>query len=111
MVYESWYKSRTDLQPVEGFSRGSWQVSTTGQFSKQEYYGYGSGDAALSLVKGNLGNYILGQTVYIGNNAYYIKALENNYSEQTQGLGIMQPTVDSIIATYQVDLKRLFDEG
>lgn len=112
--FEPWYLQRqlnTGLQPIEGFARGSWQVSTTGQFRQQEYYGLGSGSSALSLVKGDLGNYRLGQTVYIGNNAYYIQALENNYSSQTQGLGIMTPTTDAVFRTYQVDMKRLFDEG
>ena len=112
--YESWYLSRqidTGLEPQEGISRGAWQVSTSGQFTQQEYYGYGSGDTALSLVKGRLSNYQLGQTVYIGNSAYYFRALDNNYSEQTQGLGIVKPTIDAITSTYQVDLKRLFDEG
>ena len=112
--FEPWYLQRqlnTGLQPIEGFARGSWQASTTGQFRQQEYYGLGSGSSALSLVKGDLGNYRLGQTVYIGNNAYYIQALENNYSSQTQGLGIMKPTSEAVFRTYQVDMKRLFDEG
>ena len=113
-VYESWYIQRfnsTGLEPKEGYSRGSWQVNTSGQFSQQERYGYGSGDAALGLVKGSLGTYQLGQTIYIGNTAYYFQALDDNYSEQTQGLGIVKPTIDAITSTYQVDLKRLFDEG
>ena len=113
-VYESWYMERfrlTRLKPEEGYSRGSWQVNTSGQFSKQERYGYGSGDEALGLVKGSLSTYQLGQTVYIGNTAYYFQALDDNYSEQTQGLGIVKPTIDAITSTYQVDLKRLFDEG
>lgn len=112
--FEPWYLRRemnTGLQPVEGFARGSWQANTTGQFKLQEFYTAGSGASALSLVKADLGNYLLGQNVYIGNNAYYIRALENNYSSQTQGMGIMKPTTDAIMMTYQVDLKRLFDEG
>ena len=40
-----------------------------------------------------------------------VRLLENNYSSQTNNLGIMQPTLDSIIQTYQVDLVRLFREG
>ena len=106
-----WYLRREDitgLQPVEGFAQGSWQVNTSGQFNVQEIY---SGGEALSLIRGSISNYQLGQTVYIGNSAYYFRALENNYSEQTQGLGIVKPTIDAITSTYQVDLKRLFDEG
>ena len=106
-----WYLRREDitgLQPIEGFAQGSWQVNTSGQFNVQEIY---SGGEALSLIRGSISNYQLGQTVYIGNSAYYFRELENNYSEQTQGLGIVKPTLDAITATYQVDLKRLFDEG
>lgn len=106
-----WYLRRETtlgLQPVAGFAQGSWQVNTSGQFNIQETY---SGSEALSLIRGSLSNYRLGQTVYIGNTGYYIQQLENNYSEQTQGMGIMKPTIDAITATYQVDLKRLFDEG
>lgn len=106
-----WYLRReelTGLQPIEGFAQGSWQVNTSGQFNVQEIY---SGSEALSLIRGSISNYRLGQTVYIGNTAYYFQQLENNYSEQTQGLGIVKPTLDAITATYQVDLKRLFDEG
>ena len=106
-----WYLRREDitgLQPIEGFAQGSWQVNTSGQFNVQEIY---SGGEALSLIRGSISNYQLGQTVYIGNSAYYFRALENNYSEQTQGLGIVKPTLDAITSTYQVDLKRLFDEG
>lgn len=106
-----WYLRREDitgLQPIEGFAQGSWQVNTSGTFNIQEIY---SGGEALSLIRGSISNYQLGQTVYIGNSAYYFRALENNYSEQTQGLGIVKPTLDAITSTYQVDLKRLFDEG
>ncbi len=106
-----WYLRRETtlgLQPVAGFAQGSWQVNTSGQFNIQETY---SGSEALSLIRGSISNYRLGQTVYIGNTGYYIQQLENNYSEQTQGMGIMEPTIDAITATYQVDLKRLFDEG
>ena len=106
-----WYlrrESTLGLQPIEGFAQGSWQVNTSGQFNIQETY---SGSEALSLIRGGISNYRLGQTVYIGNSAYYFRELENNYSEQTQGLGIVKPTLDAITATYQVDLKRLFDEG
>lgn len=99
------------LDPVEGFARGSWQVNTTGQFSMQAIYGANSGSEALTLIKTDLESYKLGDTVYVGNKGFYIRLLENNYSSQTNNLGIMQPTLDSIMQTYQVDLVRLFREG
>ena len=104
-------QGRTGLEPVEGFARGSWQVNTTGQFSMQAIYGVDSGGQALALVKADLGSYKLGDTVFVGNKGFYIRLLENNYSSQTNNLGIMQPTLDSIMQTYKVDLPRLFREG
>ena len=104
-------QGRTGLEPVEGFARGSWQVNTSGQFSMQAIYGVDSGGQALALVKADLGSYKLGDTVFVGNKGFYIKLLENNYSSQTNNLGIMQPTLDSIMQTYKVDLPRLFLEG
>lgn len=104
-------QGRTGLQPVEGFARGSWQVNTSGQFSVQELYTVNSGSTALALIKTNLESYKLGQTLYIGNKGFYIRQLENNYSDQTNELGIMKPTLDSIMQTHRVDLQRLFNEG
>ena len=104
-------QNRTGLQAEEGFARGSWQANTTGQFSMQAIYGANSGTEALSMVKSDLGSYKLGDTVFVGNKGFYIRLLENNYSSQTNELGIMQPTLDSIMRTYQVDLPRLFREG
>lgn len=104
-------QNRLGLEPTEGFARGSWQVSTTGQFNIQEFYTVNSGNAALSLIKSNLASYKLGQTLFVGNKGFYIKLLENNYSSQTNELGIIKPTLDSIMQTYQVDLVRLFKEG
>lgn len=109
-LYE-YRQGRLGLQPKEGFARGSWQVNSSGEFSIQELYSVTSGNQALVLIKTNLENYKLGETLYIGNTGYYIKQLENNYSQQTEGLGIMQPTINSIMQTYQVDLVRLFNEN
>ena len=106
-----WYLRReelTGLQPRAGFAQGSWQVNTSGTFNIQETY---SGEGALSLIRGSISSYKLGETVYIGNSAYYFQQLEKNYSPQTEGMGIVKPTMSAIMATYQVDLKRLFDEG
>lgn len=101
-------QKRIGLEPTEGFARGSWQVNTSGQFSVQQVY---SGGEALNLISTDLNSYKLGDTLYIGNRGFYIRMLENNYSDQTQGMGIMQPTLESIMQTYKVDLVRLFKEG
>lgn len=104
-------QNRIGLKAEEGFARGSWQVNTDGQFSVQQIYGATSGSETLALIKTNLESYKLGQTLYIGNKGFYIRQLENNYSDQTNELGIMQPTLDSIMQTHRVDLQRLFNEG
>lgn len=104
-------QGRTGLKPEEGFARGSWQVNTTGQFSLQAIYGVNSGTEALTVIKTDLESYKIGDTLYVGNKGFYIRLLENNYSSQTNNLGIMSPTLDSIMQTYQVDLVRLFKEG
>ncbi len=61
-------------------------------------------------LKENLANLLI-DTLYIGNTGYYIRLLENNSSKQTNNLGIMRPTLDSIMQTYKVDLPRLYKEG
>lgn len=112
--YMSWYKRREEsigLNPQQGFARGSWQANQSGQFTVQTIYGNSSGTQALTMVNSSLGNINLWQNIYIGNRGYYIKMLENNYSEQTQGLGIMKPTQDMVLATYAIDIKELYDKG
>lgn len=108
-LYQRRLTDGSGLKPEAGFARGSWQVNTSGQFSVQQVY---SGGEALSLISTDLNRYKLGDTLYIGNRGFYIRALEeDNHSDQTQGMGIMQPTLDSIMQTYKVDLVRLFKEG
>ena len=107
-LYQRRLTDGSGLKPEAGWARGSWQVNETGQFSIQQVYSAGE---ALNLIKADLGSYKLGDTLYIGNTGYYIRLLENNYSSQTNNLGIMQPTLDSVMQTYKVDLPRLFLEG
>lgn len=111
-VYPKFYDKRlTDpawqsygLQPVEGFAKGSWRISTDGSINVQELYTSGSGDVALGLADDAVENYKLGDTVTISNKGPYIDKLESNYSEQTNGEGIMQPTVNEILFIHQLDL-------
>ena len=107
-LYQRRLTDGSGLKPESGWARGSWQVNETGQFSIQQVYSAGE---ALNLIKADLGNYKLGDTLYIGNTGYYIRLLENNYSSQTNNLGIMQPTLESVMQTYKVDLPRLYKEG
>ena len=107
-LYQMRLTDGSGLKPEAGWAKGSWQVNETGQFSIQQVYSAGE---ALNLIKADLGGYKLGDTLYIGNTGYYIRLLENNSSKQTNNLGIMQPTLDSIMQTYKVDLPRLYKEG
>ena len=107
-LYQRRLTDGSGLKPEAGWARGSWQVNETGQLSIQQVYSAGE---ALTLIKADLGSYKLGDTLYIGNTGYYIRLLENNSSKQTNNLGIMQPTLDSIMQTYKVDLPRLYKEG
>lgn len=106
-VYAKWYAQRnesTGLLPIEGYARGSWQATSTGDFRVNSFYGENSSDQALALAKANLASFTLGQTVNIGNTAYYFSALENNYSGQTGGAGIIKPTTEQIQRIYSFSI-------
>lgn len=109
-TYAARYANRerlTGLQPVAGFARGSWQVALDGTLEVQELY---SGTAAASAVQIHMLNYKLGEQVIIGNTGPYIEQLENNYSIQTLGEGILKPTLDSILQVYKADLLRYYKQ-
>lgn len=100
------------LKEEEGFARGSWQVNESGQFSQKEIYGLSSGEiAAQDAEEYMLNNYKIGDTVYIGNTGPYIMQLENNYSYQTSGEGIVKPTLDEVMAMYNTNFKYIFDRA
>ena len=99
------------LSPIEGLAKGGWQVSLDGSLEFQELYGSTSGQTALSAAKIGMMNYKLGNTVMIGNEGPYIDDLENNSSNQTNGQGIMQPTLDSIMQVHKTDLMRYYTQG
>lgn len=94
------------LEPTEGFAQGSWQIDYDSNILPQELY---SGSEAASAAKINLMNYNLGQKVYIANKGPYITALENGYSPQAEN-GIMKPTLDQVMASYKIDLKRHYSK-
>lgn len=109
----SWYIKRyneTGLAPIEGFARGSWQVDFDGKIQTQKpLYGVNSGQVAGSAAKISLMNYTLGQRVYIANTGPYIVALENGYSDQASE-GIMKPTMEQVLSSYKIDLKRHYSK-
>lgn len=99
------------LAPIEGLAKGGWQVSLDGSLDFQQLYGQASGNTAASAARIGMMNYSLGQTVLIGNTGPYIGLLEQNYSLQTNGEGIMKPTLDSIMAVHRVELLKYYKQG
>lgn len=108
-TYVELYKARQakyGLDPTEGFTQGSWQVDYDSNIQPQYLY---SGSDAAKAVKINLMNYNLGQKVYIANTGPYIVALENGYSDQASD-GIMKPTMEQVLSSYKIDLKRHYSK-
>jgi len=92
------------LEPIEGFAKGSWRVSMDGTLEMQTLYGQNSDEQASSLIKQDLMQYKLGETVMISNFGPYILDLENNFQKYNKQQPIMQPTLESIYRTYQLSL-------
>lgn len=113
-AWMSWYQERetnTGLLPQEGLSMGNWQFSKDNVFTLQQNYGVNSDDAAADKVRVQSVAYKLGETFYIGNSTPYINALENNYSQQTKGAGIVKPTMSQITGAYAVNLQYYYKKG
>lgn len=111
VAYKKLYQRRErtmGLQPIEGLAQGGWQYSLDGTLDFQEIY---SGSMALGAVKTHAMNYKLGDTVIIGNKGPYIGLLEDNHSPQTEGQGIMRPTLESIMAIQKVSLLTYYKQG
>lgn len=92
------------LEPIEGFAKGSWRVSTDGTLEMQTLYGQDSDEMAASLIQSDLMTYKLGETVMISNFGPYILELEKNFDRYNKQQPIIAPTVDSIYRTYQLSL-------
>ncbi len=91
------------LQPYRGFARGSWRLSVDGTIDFQEFYGMAGGGRAISAAQANVASYELGDEILISNLGPYIRNLEQNTSPQTEGQGIIAPTIEDLMniqATY-----------
>jgi hypothetical protein len=107
LKWEDLYQKRYDeigLEPIEGFAKGSWRVSMDGTLEMQTLYGQDSDEMAASLIKQDLSQYKLGETVMISNFGPYIVELEKNFTRYNKQQPIMQPTLESIYRTYQLSL-------
>jgi hypothetical protein len=109
--YARYYQARQSLPQVEGLARGNWQFSGDSNFSLQIIAGKASGETALNIVESTSNNYVLGSTFYIGNATPYIGDLEADYSPQTNGHGIISPTISDITGAYQVNYQYYYDKG
>ena len=92
------------LEPIEGFAKGSWRVSTDGTLEMQTLYGQDSDEMAASLIQSDLMTYKLGETVMISNFGPYILELENNFMDYNKQQPIVSPTMESVYRTYQLNL-------
>jgi hypothetical protein len=95
------------LDPMEGFAKGSWRVSMDGTLDVQALYGAAAGETAGDLAVMELGSYKLGETVIISNRGPYIRNINNpsdRASIQTNGQGVIPPTIDAIMNIYQYRL-------
>jgi hypothetical protein len=112
--YESLYEYRyrtIGLEPIEGFAKGSWRVSMDGSVAMQELYGVNSDEMAASLIQADLISYKIGETVLISNTGPYILELENNYTKYNKNQPIVQPTLESIYRTYQLNLVDYYEKS
>lgn len=114
-VYESLYEYRYSmfgLSPIEGLARGGWQANTSGNMIFREVYGTNSSELAMSDAFEDISRtFQLGDKVYIGNKGPYIEKLENNFSKQTNGAGIVQPSVEEIQAVFRTDFRAMFERA
>jgi hypothetical protein len=107
LKWEDLYQKRYNeigLEPIEGFAKGSWRVSMDGTLEMQTLYGQDSDEMAASLIKQDLSQYKLGETVMISNFGPYIVELEKNFTRYNKQQPIMQPTLESVYRTYQLSL-------
>lgn len=113
--YIAWYQSRltngSGLPAEEGVARGAWVIGLNGQLSFVPISGQNTAAEAIAEAEMDMQGYKLGQSFVIGNAAPYIGDLENNYSDQTNGQGIVAPTLAQVKAAHEANLKRYYDAG
>ena len=105
--WEALYLERQNLiglEPIEGFAKGSWRVSMDGTLEMQTLYGQDSDQDAASLIKQDLNQYKLGETIMISNFGPYIVDLEKNFKDYNKQRPIIAPTMESVYRTYQLSL-------
>ena len=79
-----------------------------GALEMQTLYGQDSDEMAASLIKQDLNQYKLGETVMISNFGPYIVELEKNFTRYNKQQPIVQPTVETVYRTYQLSLDEYY---
>lgn len=95
------------MSPVDtGRFRGNWNVemgridvSTGGDFDK-------TGDAATAKAQAKLGEWKVGETIYITNSLPYAQRLEEGYSQQAP-IGMVKVTVAQFQSLVRAELRKL----
>ena len=102
--YRKYYSARQKYFGIEmeaGYHSGSWQFSSDGNLQFSTVITTPEGAANDALYEAQV-NYKLGQTFYIGANTPGMESLENNRSSQTNGSGIVNPSVDTVMGIYRI---------
>ena len=112
-TYYDLYSARADKYGIDitpGYHKGAWQFSSDGsfQFSPDINPVYDSADSAMNRAEDS---YRLGSTFYIGSNTPGMVFLEGNSSEQTNGMGIIQPTIDDVTSAFAINAQRYYQMG
>ena len=111
--YYSLYLRRFKTFGIEitpGYHAGSWRFSETGStpfdgriYAPEEAIGHVRQDVSSS-------KFTLGETFYLTSNGPGIMFLEQGGSPQAPD-GIVAPSMDEIVKTYQINLKNYFDRA
>ena len=97
--------------PMEaGFHAGSWQYAENQQLDFVPVI-YEQADVLNDVLYSAESAYKLGDNFNIGSIAPAIVQLENNYSKQTQGRGIVAPTLEQVKAAFAVDSQINYNNG
>ena len=113
--YRSFYEQRQKNYGIDvdiGFHAGAWKFSPDGRLAFDPNI-YAEEQVVSDVFADAKASYTLGSTFYIAakgppNGSFGM--LENGYSPKAPD-GIMQPTINSIAATYAVDLQQYYKRG
>lgn len=108
---EEWYDLRemvTGLAPIEGISRGAWQVSLNGSIEFVPTYGQSTANIAQDNTYSSMDRFPLGKSFTIGASTPYLYKLDKGTSPQLQG-GFEPMIKDVIFGAFKVNLKDKYD--